>query len=134
VSKSGWGWGFIRPVATTASADGNVQPGALVLTRDNTRTGAPSIPDTNLGWEIDSGFDWKLLEGLVINATFAYWQPGNWYKFACVDKSVPNWATVTGGAVPALGGGNTNPALWGINPARSIDAIWGLELIVRADF
>jgi hypothetical protein len=134
VSKSGWGWGFIRPVATTASADGNVQPGALVLTRDNARTGAPSIPDTNLGWEIDSGFDWKLLEGLVINATFAYWQPGNWYKFACVDKSVPNWATVTGGAVPALGGGNTNPALWGINPARSIDAIWGLELIVRADF
>ena len=140
-SKSGWGWGFIRPVApsTTVTSGASIATlppaiGQVVLTRDTTRTGAPSIPDSNLGYEIDSGFNWKLLEGLTVNGTFAYWQPGKWFNFACVDKSVVSWATVTGGAVPAVGGGNTNPASWGINPNKTIDPIWGMELTVVGDF
>lgn len=118
VSKSGYGWGFLKPSTAVAS---------LGQINKQDRWRAPSIPDTNLGWEVDAGFDWKLLEGLLINATFGYWQPGNWWKFACIDKSVPNWD-----ALPAVF--STNPATWGINPDRTIDPIWGLELKVSGQF
>jgi hypothetical protein len=35
-----------------------------------------------LGWEADAGVDWKLLEGLTVHATYAYWQPGDWFDWA----------------------------------------------------
>ncbi|MFH1115102.1 MAG: hypothetical protein V1792_14420 [Pseudomonadota bacterium] len=117
-SKSGFGWGCITPdidPADITGYGGAVNMGYGVA-------GAPSIPDSNLGWEINGGFDWQLLEGLVVNATFAYWQPGKWYKYACVDKGVVNWADPTAA---------NN---WGINPNRSIDPIWGMELVVNAEF
>jgi hypothetical protein len=122
-SKSGWGWGFIRPVSTA---------GAVGIVRDTNDYGAPSIPDSNLGYEIDSGFDWKLLEGFRVDATFAYWQPGKWFRYACVDKSVPNWANPVGPR--GSGSFSMNPANWGINPNRTIDPIWGLELLVQGEF
>ncbi len=127
VSQSGFGWGCIRPdldpdVAFTAGEyGGGVEMGFGP-------NGAPSIPDSNLGWEFNAGFDWQLLEGFVVNATFAYWQPGNWYKYACIDKGVTDWAN-PGGTL-----GSTNPADWGINPNRSIDPIWGMEMVVNAEF
>ena len=40
----------------------------------------PTIPDGALGYEIDAGFDWKLLEGLTARCTFGYWVPGNWFE------------------------------------------------------
>ncbi|HMK33513.1 MAG TPA: hypothetical protein VK463_00500 [Desulfomonilaceae bacterium] len=138
-SKSGWGWGFIKPVrfAPTMANNGQitnelnapvVAPGAVGIFYDTVHLFAPNIPDTNLGYEVDAGFDWKLLEGFLVNATFAYWQPGNWYKWACVDKSVPNWAI---GQNAANGG---TPANWGINPNRAIDPIWGMELKIAGEF
>ncbi len=130
-SRSGWGWGFIKPVRPTALAAGGVTviPAGTVLPfHDTTSSGAPSIPDTNLGWEIGAGADWKLLEGLTVNFSSAYWQPGQWFSWACVDKTIPGWATT-----PAAGSGN-NPLLWHVNPNKQIDPIFGIELKVTGDF
>jgi hypothetical protein len=121
-SQSGFGWGCIAP--DTANTDGSIVRRG---TANGDRVGAPNIPDTFLGWEVDAGFDWQLLEGLVLNTTFAYWQPGDWYKFACIDKSVVNWDV----AGPA---GSTNPADWGINPDRTIDPVWAMQVVVNGEF
>lgn len=125
-SKSGFGWGCISP--DTALSDGSilVRGGGTPWTVPD-RIGAPNIPDTYLGWEADLGLTWKLLEGLVVNSTVGYWQPGSWYKFACIDKSVAGW----GVAGPA---GSTNPADWGINPNRSIDPVWQWQVVVNGEF
>jgi hypothetical protein len=126
VSQSGWGWGFIKPVNPVLA--GGVPAGLVTVFHDTARAGAPSIPDTNLGYEFGAGVDWKLLEGLLLNVSTAYWQPGQWFSWACVDKSVVNWATTAG----ALG--NTNPASWGINPNKQIDPVFGIELKVTGEF
>ncbi|MFC1836062.1 hypothetical protein ACFL2Q_15305, partial [Thermodesulfobacteriota bacterium] len=49
------------------------------------------VPDhaREIGWEIDLGLNWKLLEGLTWNTTFAYWKPGNWWGYA-----FPNTAAI----------------------------------------
>ena len=57
----------------------------------NGAAGSPNIPDRALGWEVDAGFDWKLLEGFTTNFTLAYWAPGKWFNYACIDRSVPVW-------------------------------------------
>ncbi len=126
-SRSGFGWGCIRPdISADAPFVAGEYGGGVELGFGP--NGAPSIPDSHLGWEVNAGFVWQLLEGFVVNATFAYWQPGNWYKFACIDKGVLNWANPPG----ALG--STNPADWGINPDRTIDPIWGMELVLNGEF
>ena len=131
-SKSGYGWGFIKPVRPTALAAPTgvtvIPAGQVLLFEDTTLAGAPSIPDTNLGYEFGAGFDWKLLEGLTINFSSAYWQPGQWFSWACVDKTIPGWGTTA-----AAGSGN-NPLLWHVNPNKQIDPIFGIELKVTADF
>ncbi|MBI4961864.1 MAG: hypothetical protein HY913_01170 [Desulfomonile tiedjei] len=123
-SKSGWGWGFIRPnVDIGGTLAGAQASNSAVVLNLNSRSSAPNIPDTNLGWEIDWGVDWKLLEGLLLNTTFAYWKPGRWWNYACVDKSAQvNWNV----------GRASN--FWGINPNRTIDGIFALELKFTAEF
>jgi hypothetical protein len=122
-SQSGWGWGFIRPQLSAAQANAN---SAVVLNLNPNVAGLanliPNIPDSNLGWEIDSGFDWKLLEGLLVSTTFAYWQPGKWWNYACIDKTQPNWND------------RTAANLWGTRPDKSIDPIFALELKVVGEF
>ena len=140
-SKSGWGWGCIKPDLANVNQTGQFRvwrqgidaapSSTLVATAQGSfRGGAPNIPDTQLGWEVDAGFSWRLLEGLTLDFTAAYWKPGEWFKWACVDKRVPNWYT-NGGATPV---GNPSPFAWGVNPDRSIDAIWGMEFAVRGEF
>ena len=43
-----------------------------------------AVPDSarEIGWEVDLGVDWKLLEHLTWDTTIAYWKPGNWWAFA----------------------------------------------------
>lgn len=106
-NKSGYGWGFIRPDPA--------HPG-LVQWAD--RNGAPNIPDPNLGYEIATGMDWKLLEGFTLTLTTSYWKPGKWFSYACADKFLPNWNLPTGGE-------NFG---WGVLPNRGIDSVWGMEL------
>jgi hypothetical protein len=121
-------------------ADPNPAPffGAAVPAPQNGALGyAPNIPDNSLGWEINLGADWKLLEGLTSRFRLGYWQPGDWFKYACVDKmastaigtiTAPDTVHHTNYASPT--GGITT---WGINPNKTIDPIWMFQGTVEID-
>ncbi len=83
---------------------------------------APSIPDNNLGWEIDAGLEWQLLDKWTVRFIAAYWQPGRWFNYACIDKAVPNWD------IPSAAN------RFGINPDRVIDPILGMKLKFMVEF
>ncbi len=128
-SSYGHGWGYVRPsqeatVTQTLNAAGDavnqVQWSPYVNYKDN--PGAPSIPDNALGWEVTAGVNWKLLENFQFGFLGAYWQPGKWFNYACVDRGVSNWDTPTAGN------------LYGTNPARSIDPVVAAQVEVTADF
>ncbi len=130
-TSHGYGWGFIRPgqvaegvieVAGGVPALGVEWSPTVVYRPNGGRNPAPSIPDQNLGWEANIGLDWSLLDGYIFHAAFAYWQPGDWFKYACIDRSVPNWDTP--------GAGNN----WGANPDRSLDAVYGADISLSAEF
>ena len=114
-TSHGYGWGFVRPSLTTF---GEVDYGI----RGTYLAPSPAIPDNDLGWECTAGVTWKLLEGFVVGARVAYWTPGRWFTYACIDRSVPNWDTP--------GPGNN----WGINPDRTIDPVIGTEFRLSATF
>ncbi|HTY25692.1 MAG TPA: hypothetical protein VMC85_21360, partial [Desulfomonilaceae bacterium] len=118
-----YGWGFLKPAQVSAQAFPNatLYPAGNVIASGYV-AGAPTIPDNNLGWEVDTGFDWKLLEGLTLNATFGWWQPGKWFNFACISKNVPAWST------------QTAANNFGTDPSRSIDAIFGMEMKIVGSF
>jgi hypothetical protein len=42
----------------------------------------PFVDDTYLGWEAQAGLDWKLLEGLSMQAAYSYWSLGPWFDQA----------------------------------------------------
>jgi len=117
VSPNGYGWGFIRPASTGSSVIFQ-NLGAL----NAPSVDAPSIPDNNLGWEVDAGIQWQLLEGWAIKMTVGYWQPGRWFNYACIDKSVPNWD------IPSAAN------RFGINPDRTIAPVTGMELLLTVGF
>ncbi len=95
-----------------------------------TNDGAPNTPDTALGWEITAGMEWKLLEKYRLRGTLAYWEPGKWFNYACIDRSVPGWNTQT-----RTNTSTYNPAgRFGTNPARTIDPIIGGEVALTVDF
>ena len=81
----------------------------------------PNVPDNYLGWEANVGVDWKLLENLVFKGQFAYWQPGDWFKWAYIDQS--SIAPITVGGVAAF-----------INPSRGIDPLIGFQGSLLVEF
>jgi hypothetical protein len=98
---------------------------------------APNIPDNNLGWELTTGVDWKLLEGLTTNLRLAYWQPGEWFKYACLDKTLVTntvGGVVNGNLAPQVGDGAAIGSSFGVNPAKSIDGIWAFSGQLNVDF
>lgn len=109
----GYGYGYIRP-----NPD---KPGNLNFAHRGTFSDpSPSIPDNDLGWELNLGIAWRLLENWELYLRAAYWQSGKWFNYACVDKSLSNW---------------DNPSSlnnWGINPNRGIDPVRGIELYLNA--
>ncbi len=44
--------------------------------------GADYVSDGFIGWEINLGCDWKLLEGMTLRTRYSYWQPGDWFAEA----------------------------------------------------
>ena len=112
-SSNGYGWGYVKPDPNKFGYVAFSQAGSF-------NDPAPAIPDNDLGWEFNAGIVWKLLENWRIYARGAYWQPGKWFNYACVDKSVPNW---------------DNPSSannFGTNPNRTIAPILGIELYLDA--
>ncbi len=128
----GYGWGFIEPGGNGApihfNDEGrmtrrwNALGGTMAnrVARNNLAVKIPNIPDTSLGWEVTGGFNWQLLENYGTSLVAAYWQPGKWFKYACVDKSLPSASL---GAFP-----------WGVNPDREIDPIMSVTATLVADF
>lgn len=148
----GWGWGSLTPAQGAdvvllgrSTANGQYVPAFNNFYQPDGAVGlaSPNIPDDALGWEIDTGIDWKLLEGFQFNFRAAYWQPGNWFKFACVDKNVAGSATGAA-ALQAVNGitlirpnfadGLANGSQWGVAPNKSIDPIWGIQGTLYVDF
>jgi hypothetical protein len=61
------------------------------------------------------------LEGLTFRSQFAYWQPGDWFKWAYVDYSNNNTVAVGGANYP-------------VNPNRGIDPLIGFQGSLVVDF
>src|SRR5271157_19542 len=136
VSK-GWGWASLVPLPPGGFGG---TPQVVLLGQNFTNAtqnqlvgGAPSIPDDSLGWEVTAGTDWKLLEGLTLSTRGAYWQPGGWFKFACVDKRFVTF-DAAGNPTPLQADGAAIGSSWGVNPNRSIDPIWGFQSYLVYDF
>jgi len=118
----GYGWGFMRPEYTFSAPNPRFTGAVQYVEIDQFTDGPPSIPDSNLGYEFDWGIGWKLLDGYTLNATLGVWQPGKWFYFACIDRSVANWK---------------NPSAannFGANPSRAIGPVFGLEISMNAEF
>ncbi len=52
----------------------------------------PFVDDGFLGWEVNAGFDWKLLENFNWGFKYAYWQPGEWFDQAYQAVGMQNGA------------------------------------------
>ncbi|MFH0823647.1 MAG: hypothetical protein V2B18_12915, partial [Pseudomonadota bacterium] len=128
-SSNGHGWGFIRPAQRSAAArvvnaggNGADQATWTPYVNYKENPGAPTIPDSGLGWEAMAGIDWNLLEKFRFSVQGSFWQPGKWFNYACIDKNVSGWD------VPAAGN------RWGINPDRAIDPVVAAQVEIRTDF
>ena len=119
-TSNGYSWGCIGPNAGAGSF-GADPDGDLDITI-NRYAASPNIPDTALGYEIDLGLEWKLLEGWTAGVVVGYWQPGKWFSYACIDRSVAGWETGVAGN------------LFGVRPDRGIDPVVGGEFAVVFDF
>ncbi|MGO8880524.1 MAG: hypothetical protein ACLPVO_16055 [Desulfomonilaceae bacterium] len=114
-SSDGYGWGYVKPDPTKNRF------GYLSFKNAGSfDMPTPNIVERDLGWEFDVGIVWKLLENWRLYMRGAYWQPGKWFNYACVDKSVPQWD------IPSSANN------YGINPNRTIDPILGFELFLDA--
>ena len=143
VSK-GWGWGCLVPASDTANGGGGkvlllgqqFTPDGIILTapQNNLTNPAPSIPDDSLGWEVTAGFDWKLLESLTASMRGAYWQPGGWFKYACVDRRFANTVTTLGGITLLRPAATDGPWGWAVNPDREINPIFGFQGTLEVTF
>ncbi len=58
-------------------------------------TGNDYVSDGFIGWEMNFGLDWKLLEGLTFKGRGSYWQPGNYFKEAFQSVVFDEDGTVT---------------------------------------
>ncbi len=114
---------------------GNYQLGLNAFTNDDlfrfqrgVSLNAP-VPDSarEIGWEVDLGVNWQILEGLIWNTTFAYWQPGTWWSYAYPNTAAIYWAT-RGGAIAA----NREFAIRGLG--REIDPLILLETSLLINF
>ena len=70
-----------------------------------------------------------------MNMRAAYWQPGEWFKFACVDRAIVTAASNAAGVlIPTLADGAAIGSSWAVNPAKSIDPIWAFHGELNVDF
>ncbi len=57
----------------------------------------PYVDNGFIGWEVDLGVDWKILENTVMTFRWAYWQPGEWFDQAYQAVTLRSGAVVTDG-------------------------------------
>jgi hypothetical protein len=93
-----------------------------------------AVPESarDIGWEIDLGFEWKLLEHLTWRGSFSYWQPGIWWSYAYpntawMHRVFPNTDLRT------LGGAAREAAAT-FGAGRAIDPLFAIETGMRVNF
>jgi hypothetical protein len=122
-----------QPNAYTLGGDG--RGGLRPFTNDDIRLAQlgqstlRAVPDhaREIGWEIDGGVAWKLLENLTWNTTLAWWKPGSWWSYAYPDSSAIYRAT--GGA--AL---TTNYPIAISRAGRNVDPLLAVETTLLISF
>ncbi len=89
-----------------------------------------AVPDSanDIGFEINLGMDWKILQYLTWRSKVAWWQPGSWWSYA-YPNTVNIYANTVPGVVPVA---NRDQALVGLG--RSIDPLFGFESVLQVDF
>lgn len=114
---------------------GNFSFGARRLTNNQLIIQPPppsvkAVPESakDIGWEVDCGFDWKLLENLTWSTTFALWFPGKFWGYA-----YPNTAAMY---APLGNYWTFNPTVTRarINPDRTIDPLFAMETSLGVHF
>jgi hypothetical protein len=93
-----------------------------------------AVPDhaRDIGWEVDLGVNWKILEGLTWNTTFAYWKPGNWWSYAYPNTAYLYRINVTPNTNPnntAVGEGRAT-----FNLGREINGLFSVETNLLINF
>ncbi len=119
-TSNGYGYGIIGPNAG-AGGFGNTPDGNININY-NRYPASPNIPVRSLGWEVMGRVDWKLIEQWLFTANVSYWQPGDWFGYACIDRSVPGWET------------GTAANLYGTRPNKIIDPVIGGEFMLKFNF
>jgi len=132
-----------RDQPTAYRLGGNYRIGAQQWTNEDIRLSqlgtfrGHAVPDSarEIGWEVDLGTNWKLLENLQWQTTLAYWQPGTWWAFA-----YPNTAAIYRGR-GVTAGANSNPnntaageTLAIIDLGRDIDPLFAVETTLLINF
>lgn len=77
--------GFFAGGKGTTAANGSATVAQAQNWKRNNGFGSnpnPFVDDGYLGWEINFGVDWKLLEHMTFHSRWAYWQPGPWFDQA----------------------------------------------------
>ena len=105
-----------------------------ILTAQTGGFAGHAVPEEKryIGWEIDAGVNWKLLENLTWNTTFAFWQPGPWWAAAFPDTA--NVYRALGGAAAT---GNPNNAVGeaiAARPDRTIAPLGAVETTLVISF
>lgn len=63
-------------------------------------TGHDYVSDGFIGWEMNVGTHWKLLENVTLKARYSYWQPGGWFTEAYQSVVLmPGGEAVTAGVL-----------------------------------
>ena len=93
--------------------------------------GLRPVPDyaNDIGWEVDLGWNWRILESLTWNSVLAFWQPRSWWSHA-----YPNTAEIyrrNGGTVPQAPRDQVG-ATSGLG--RKIDPLIGFESSISVEF
>jgi hypothetical protein len=63
-----------------------------------------------------------LLDKWTVRLAAGYWQPGRWFNYACIDKTVPNWD------IPS------SANQFGVNPDRVIDPVVAIRILLNVEF
>jgi hypothetical protein len=106
---------------------------ADILTAQGGGFAGRAVPDNFrfVGWEIDTGVHWKLLENLTWNTTLCLWQPGNWWGAAYPNTSAIYRAGVVPNANPNNAAGEVLATL---NFERKIDPLFAMESTLFINF
>ena len=93
-----------------------------------------AVPDSarDIGWEVDAGFDWKLLEGFTWSTKACIWQPGSWWVYAYPDTA--HLYRLNGNPVSNLTTTAANEANATFDLGRKIDPLFGVQATLLITF